>query len=116
MMRIKIKDLAVNTILGVFEWEKQRLRPVIFNITLTFDPSQVIASGKLEDTLNYDAICQDILAVTEGKTFELLETLAHIVMDRIKAYPLLQKIELEIDKPGALPLARSVSVSYCLEL
>lgn len=110
-MIIKIKNLRANTILGIYEWEKKCVRPVVYNIEIEFDPAQVLKTQRVEDTVDYDTLSKQIVSFTESRSFELVESLAQQVLDKIMAHPLVIKARVEVDKPGAVFAADSVSVT-----
>lgn len=110
-MIIKIKNLKAKTILGVYDWEKQVKRPVIFNIKIDFDCSKVSKTNSLSDTIDYNKLSLKIIEHTESSSYELIETLLNEVVDIILSEELVKKCEVEIDKPAAVAMSDSVSLS-----
>ena len=109
-MIIKIKNLYTNTYLGIYDWEKERRRQVVYNIEMEIDGSKVRHSHNIEDTIDYDVLSQKIIEFTEVNRFEMIETLADQVLEIIMNHPLVQKATLEVDKPNPRDAVDSISV------
>lgn len=112
MFIMKIKDLQAATTLGVFDWEKQAKRLVVLNIELHIDEDRAGASDAMKDAVDYAMLEERLLARLEASSFNLIERL---VTDTGKFILSLDKriarAVVEADKPGALRMARSVSIS-----
>ncbi|MFQ8847776.1 MAG: dihydroneopterin aldolase, partial [Clostridia bacterium] len=85
----------------------------VFSAVLYLDTAKAGVSDELEDSVNYGEVCHFIREFAEGRTFKLLESLAeHTAAAVLDRFPLVKRIDLEIEKPWApigLPL-ESVSV------
>lgn len=113
MDKIRIKKLDVFAKHGVYKEENVLGQKFVFSATLLLDTAKAGASDALEDSVNYGEVCHFIREFAEGRTFKLLESLAeHAVAAVLDHFPLVKRIDLEIEKPWApigLPL-ESVSV------
>ena len=115
-MQIHIKDLRLRTIIGIFPWEKKNKQDVVLNIKITFHGEQAGLSDKIADTLDYKTITKKIIHLIENNRFELIESMVNQVLDIIMDpdrpnHELIEQAFVEIDKPGALRFADSVSIS-----
>ncbi len=110
-MTIKIKNLRLRTILGIFEWERKHKQDIIINTSIEFDGSQAAASDSIEDTLNYKSLTKKIITLVESSEYFLIEKLAQSILDLVMESPLASSAHVEIDKPQALRFSDSVSVS-----
>ncbi|MHC4887567.1 MAG: dihydroneopterin aldolase [Planctomycetota bacterium] len=108
--RIRISDLALRCIVGIFDWERTEKQDVILNICLHADLREAGASDRLEDTVDYKAIKKAIVAMVEESQFGLIEALAEAVAQLCLDNPRVMQADVRIDKPGALRFARPVSV------
>jgi len=109
--RIKIKDLLLRTIIGVNDWERREKQDVIINIEIFCDLKKSSNSDNISDTLDYKDIKKKIVRAVEDSSFYLVEALAGKIADLCINYPSVKKVCVEVDKPGALRFARSVSVT-----
>jgi dihydroneopterin aldolase/D-erythro-7,8-dihydroneopterin triphosphate epimerase len=107
---IHIRDLALRCIVGVFAEERKHLQDVIINVTLHADIRAACASDRIEDTVDYKAIKNRIIALVEESSHYLIEALAERVAQACLEDRRVARVAVTIDKPGALRFARSVAV------
>lgn len=108
-MVICIKNLRVSGILGVYPEERNKERDIVINARVEYNAQAAIQSDALEDALNYKDIRDRIQKVVAETKFNLLEKLADQLVKELTVDSRILKLELEIDKPGALRLTDSVS-------
>jgi D-erythro-7,8-dihydroneopterin triphosphate epimerase len=113
--RIHIRDLALRCIIGIEPHERDKLQDVVINITLHADLRRAGRSDTIVDTVDYKAIKGKVVDRVEGSSYLLVERLAQEVADVCLAEPRVQRVEVTVDKPGALRFARSVAVEICRE-
>lgn len=108
--RIHIRDLVVRCIIGINPHERDQRQDVTINITLHADLRKAGVSDRIEDTVNYKTIKDQVAEMVEKSECYLIECLAQKVADLCLADPLVQRVDVTLDKPGALRYARSVAV------
>jgi len=108
--RILIKDLLVRCVLGLSVEERREKQDVVINVVLFADLAKAARSDRPEDTVDYRAVKKDILALAEGSQFHLVEALAQRVAEACLAYGPVERVQVTVEKPGALRFARSVAV------
>jgi FolB domain-containing protein len=108
--KIHIRDLSVRCIVGINDWEREKKQDVIINITLHADLSNAAKSDAIEDTVNYKTLKNSIVEMVEGSSFQLVESLAESVAKICLQEILVQRVDVTVDKSGALRFARSVAV------
>ena len=105
MDKIFIRGLKVETIIGVYDWERTQVRPLIFDLDLGADFSAAAASDHVRDAIDYAAIMDAITKITTEYHPALLEALAErIARALFKQFPLLMSLRMAIHKPGAIPV------------
>ncbi len=114
-MIVRIRNLKVETLIGAYPAERKAKREVILNLAIDYDPSLAIASDKLEDALDYDAIVKAINTSLPKQTFHLMEALASHVAHLVLAQERVREVTVSVDKPGAVTTAESVAVEYRLK-
>lgn len=114
-MIIKIENLRLRTIIGVYDWEKENRQDLIINVTIDFDGRKATESDSIDDTLDYKAINKKIISFVETNDFNLLERVAGGICDIVFEYPAVRWASVKVDKPGALRFADSVSVTEARE-
>lgn len=110
-MRIKIKNLRLRTVIGVFDWERKEPQDIVLNIEIEFDGSAAAASDDLNDTVDYKSHKKRIMHLVESAETLLLERLADQIHKLILEDEKVTWASVEIDKPHALRFADSVSVT-----
>ena len=108
--RISIKDLLVRCILGLDAEERRERQDVLINVVLFADLARAARSDRPEDTVDYRAVKKDILAAVEGSQYHLAEALAERIAETCLAYRSVERVQVTVEKPGALRFARSVAV------
>ena len=110
MSIIRITDLNLRTIIGLYDWERTTKQDVIINAEIHFDASKAAKSDKVEDTIDYKAINKKIIKLVEESQYFLIEKMAGEILKIIMEDPKVEAAKVMVDKPGALRFARSVSV------
>ena len=110
MATIRITDLALRTIIGTNEWERDIKQEVIINITIDFDAQKASLTDDLKETVNYKVLTKKIIPAVESSNFFLLEKLADMVLKMVMEDKKVNAATVRIDKPHALRFAKSVSV------
>ncbi len=110
-MLIKIKNLRLKTILGVYDWEEKINREIIINVKIETDNLKSLQSDNIHDTVDYDALVTKIKNLISQKRFKLVEKMAQEVMDKIMEDKRIKKCKLEIDKVAPVDSLESFSVT-----
>jgi len=110
MDRILIRDLLLRCKIGVEEEERREKQDVLINIVLTADLRKPAQSDRFEDTVDYRAIKEKVIAVVEKSEFLLVEALAEHIAEICLESPGVLEAQITVEKPSALRFARSVGV------
>jgi D-erythro-7,8-dihydroneopterin triphosphate epimerase len=108
--RIFIEDLLLRCVVGLYDWERKTPQDVVFNIVLGVDLRRAGQTDDLSDTVDYKAIKKSVIAMVEVSSFQLVESLAERISAICLAQAGVKKVQVRVDKPGALRFARSVGV------
>ncbi len=110
MDTIFLTDLRVETLIGIFEWERQIRQTVSIDLEMATDIRKAAASDSIEDTLDYKAVAKRIIAFVETSEFYLVETLAERVAGIVTGEFGVPWVRLTLSKPGAIRGARDVGI------
>lgn len=110
-MIIKIENLKLRTVVGIYEWEKKTKQDIIINVEIEFDGTKAIESDDIDDTVDYKTITKKIISTVEGTQFNLIERIAGEAMKIVMENEKVDKASVRVDKPGALRFTDSVSVT-----
>lgn len=106
---ILISELQMSAHIGLHAWEQRILQPVILDITLPIDLRA--CDDKLENTIDYDELCQTVTTFVESTPFALLETLAERVAKLIQDTFHLEHLTIRACKPHAVKNAGNICVT-----
>jgi len=96
---VSIRDLRVSTVIGVYDWEREIEQALTFSIDMAADVSKAAKDDDIKDALDYSAVAQAVKSVvTEGK-FQLIETAAEAVAQRLIDGYGLEWVRVEVVKP-----------------
>jgi 7,8-dihydroneopterin aldolase/epimerase/oxygenase len=110
MDKIFIHALKTETIVGIFDWERQVKQTVVMDIEFSADIAKAALSDSIDDTLNYKGVAKRVLAFVEESSFHLVETLAeHVAMLILEEFGV-SWVSLALSKPGAIRNSRDVGV------
>ena len=107
---IYIKNLRVQTIIGIFGWEREVRQEVSIDLEMTFDCKKAAKNDAIEDTIDYKKITKGIIQFVEESEFQLQETLAEGIASLLKSKYKVEALKLRVSKPGALRHAEDVGV------
>jgi 7,8-dihydroneopterin aldolase/epimerase/oxygenase len=107
---IFIEHLEIETVIGVFNWERNIRQTVIIDLEMDYDISRAGLTDAISDTLDYKAVCKHIIHHVESSSFELIEALSESVAEILITKFKLSRIKLRLSKPGALRGAKNVGV------
>ncbi len=102
--RLLITDLEIRAVIGVHDWERLSPQRLLLELELQCDLSRAGASDKIEDTVDYYALCDRVVASVSSSRFTLLEALAERVAGVcLDSHPNVIAATVKLSKPGALP-------------
>lgn len=110
MAKISIVDLEVFYCVGVTEEERAKPQRLLLTVEMSQDISSAAASDRIERTINYQEVTDDLLKYGQGRSWKLLEKLVVNVAERILTDYKPQAVTVEAKK-FCIPQARFVSVS-----
>jgi D-erythro-7,8-dihydroneopterin triphosphate epimerase len=108
--RIIISDLTARCIIGTNEAERTRKQDILINLVLFADLYKAGKSDRLEDSIDYRGLRDDVLSLVENSGFFLVEALAGAIADACLVNTKILTVTVRVEKPGALRHAASVGV------
>lgn len=107
---IYLRDLKIETVIGVFDWERRIRQTIILDLDMATDIRKAAASDNLNDTLNYKAVAKRLIDFVGNSEFELVETLAERITEIIRNEFNVPWVRLRLNKKGAVRGADDVGV------
>lgn len=115
MDKIHIKDITLSCIIGIFEHERHKKQEVNINVTLHADLSEAGIKDDFKKTVDYKAVKQKIMGLVENSTHYLIEAIAEDIAKACLEFDMVEKVDVTVEKPGALRFARTVAVEITRE-
>ncbi len=109
--RIEIHDLLLRCIVGINDSERKNKQDVLINIVMWADTRAAAASDGIEDAVNYRTVTKQIIEHVEASEYFLVERLAERIAEICLREPRVERVQVSLEKPGALRFARSVGVT-----
>ena len=114
--KIQIRDLAVESIVGVLPHERTHEQPLVVDLDLHLDTRHAGRSGKIAETCDYDRVAVAVRALLHFRRYRLIEAAAEEVAAMVLALgDVLERVTVEIRKPRALARFGSAGVAVRIE-
>jgi len=107
---IYLRGLKIETIIGVFDWERKIKQTVVLDLEMAADIRQAAATDELEDTLNYKAVAKRLIDFVSHSEFKLVETLSERITEIVLTEFSVPWVRLQLNKPGAVRGAEDVGI------
>jgi dihydroneopterin aldolase len=107
---IYLRDLRIETVIGIFDWERGIKQTVILDIEMGTDITKAASSDQIEDTLNYKAVSKRLIQFVSESEFQLVETLTERCADIIMKEFGVPWLRLSLNKKGAIRGASDVGI------
>lgn len=107
---VYIKELQIQTVIGIYDWEREIQQTVSIDLDMATDIRAAAASEDIGKTLDYKAVSKRLIAFVEAARFMLIETMAEEIAAIVLAEFPVSWLRLRLGKPGAVTGARDVGV------
>lgn len=107
---IFLHELKVDTVIGIWDWERKIRQTVVIDLDMSADIRKAAASDRVDDTLNYKQVAKRVQQFVSDSSFQLVETLAEkiaaIILDEFDV----AWVRVKVNKPGAIRGSRDVGI------
>jgi dihydroneopterin aldolase len=107
---VYIRDLRIDTIIGIYDWEREIKQTVSLDLEMATDIRQAAATDDSQFALNYKAVSKRLIAYVETRNALLVESLAEEVAAIVREEFKVPWLRLRLSKPGAVRGARDVGL------
>ncbi|MDX1497213.1 MAG: dihydroneopterin aldolase [Salinisphaeraceae bacterium] len=107
---IFLKDLQVDTVIGIYDWERKITQTVHLDLEMATDIRKAAASDAIEDTLDYKAVAKRLISFVSESRFELVESLAEAITRIVVTEFNVPWVKLSLNKKGAIRGADGVGI------
>jgi dihydroneopterin aldolase len=99
--RITVRGIRATGFHGVYAEERRTGQPFVVDVVLHLDLAPAAAGDDVTATVHYGELASSVVAAIEGEPVDLIETLAHRVVDIALSYPVVDGVEVTVHKPEA---------------
>ena len=110
MDKVLIRQLSIETVIGIYEWEKQIHQTLLVDLDMAWDNSAAAASDNYQHALCYETVSKRLTQLITEKPIELIETVAEMIAQCVQTEFNVPWVKVVVMKPGAIPHAASVGV------
>ena len=109
MDKIFLHGMKAQTIIGVYEWERQQKQTVLLDLEISL-PERDVNSDEVATTVNYAEVCQAIRTSLSECEFQLLERLAEHIAQLVLTDFQAAAVKIRVIKQGILPDVNAVGI------
>lgn len=106
-----IRDLRIDTIIGVYDWERRVRQTVRLDLDMATASQTAAGTDDIRFALDYSRVAARITEFVEGTEFQLIEALAEEIAEIVRSEFGVSWLRLRLRKPGAVLNAREVGLS-----
>ena len=96
---VSVRDLRVSAVIGVHDWEREIEQTLVFGVDMAADAAKAASRDNIAAALDYSAVAQTIRSVVTTGKFQLIETAAERVAERLREEYRLGWVRVEVVKP-----------------
>ena len=105
-----IHDLRIDTVIGIYDWERKIRQTISLDIEMASDIGRAAVSDDIDDALSYKSVAKRLIEFVEAAEYELVEALAEKICSIIMEEFSVPWVRLTLHKPGAVRGSKSVGV------
>jgi dihydroneopterin aldolase len=107
---IFLRGLEIETVIGIYDWERKIKQTVVLDLEMATDIRKAAESDRIEDTLDYKAVAKRVIEFVEASDFFLVETLAERIAGIVLHEFSVPWVRLMLNKRGAIRGASDVGI------
>ena len=107
---VYIRDLQVETVIGIFDWEREVKQTVSLDLEMAADIRRAAQTDDIQYALDYKAVAKRLIAFVQQSQFQLVESLAEEIAAIVRREFRVSWLRLRLSKPGALRGSRDVGI------
>ncbi len=107
---VYIRDLRIETIIGIYDWEREVKQEVSFDLDMAADIRRAAQTDDIQYALNYKSIAKRIISFIQTSEFLLVERMAEEVANIVLVEFSVPWLRLRVSKPGALRGSQDVGI------
>ncbi len=107
---IYLQDLRIDTIIGIYDWERRTKQTISIDLEMATDNKYAAATDNIDAALNYRDVAKRLIAFVGESECQLVETLAERIAATVINEFNVPWLKLKLSKQGAVRDVRDVGV------
>ncbi len=107
---IFLGGLEIDTVIGIYEWERKIKQKIILDIEMGFDIQKAAESDDIAYALDYKTVSDRIVSFVEASEFYLVEKLIEEIAKILLSEFAIPWVKITLNKKGAISRARDVGI------
>lgn len=107
---VYIEGLKVETVIGIYDWEREIRQTVTVDLQMATDIRQAAATEDIDNCISYQTVSERLISFISESEFLLVETMAEEIAQIVQNEFGVRWLKLKLGKPGAVPAAKDVGV------
>jgi dihydroneopterin aldolase len=107
---IFLGGLEIETIIGIYDWERVTKQTVVLDIEMAFDIQKAAETDDIQFTLDYKTVSKRIIEFVESNQFFLVEKLIAEIANIIRNEFNVPWVKITLNKKGAIRGAADVGI------
>ncbi|NOS89148.1 MAG: dihydroneopterin aldolase [Methylococcaceae bacterium] len=108
---IFLGGLKIDTIIGIYDWERVNKQTIELDIAMAFDIQQAAQTDDIQYALDYKTVSERIIQFVENSQYLLVEKLVSEIADLIRHEFNVPWVKITLNKQGAVPAANTVGIT-----
>jgi 7,8-dihydroneopterin aldolase/epimerase/oxygenase len=107
---IFLGGLQIDTIIGIYDWERVTKQTIILDIEMAYDIQKAVETDDIQFTLDYKAVSKRIITFVENSQYYLVEKLIEEIATLIRTEFSVPWLKITLNKKGAISGASDVGI------
>ena len=107
---IFLGGLEIETIIGIYDWERETKQTVVLDIEMAFDIQKAAETDDIQYALDYKIVSKRIISFVETSQFLLVERLISEIASIIRIEFNVPWVKITLNKKGAIRGASDVGI------
>lgn len=107
---VYIRDLRIDTIIGIYDWEREVRQTISLDLEMAHDIRKAAETDDIQYALDYKSVAKRLIAFVEGSEFLLVESMAEQIAGIVREEFGVPWLRLRLSKPGAVRGSKDVGI------
>ena len=107
--RFFLNEIETDCSIGINDFERAAKQRVLIDVEVVLDPQKEPQSDSIDEALDYDTLRDSVIEIVTSKHFDLQETLARTIFDKMMSLPSVIEARVRTSKPDVYKDCREVA-------